>query len=166
MTLFHGAASNGKKVDTRTMRFRATLASVLTVILLSISSAASNCEIKCDLGSLAPSCHGSKAPLRAQHGSMPAMDVMTHDAAGESSVTETPTVVAQAATCRTHDCFQQPSLFVEQKIAVAQSPSSLGSVIPVELQFVPEPAVTEFLGRGPPPYRPSTPVSLRTTLRV
>lgn len=148
------------------MRFRATLASVLTVILLSISPAASNCEIECDLASLAPSCHGSKGAIRAQHGSMPAMAGMTHNAAAESSLAETPAVVAQAATCRTHDCFQQPSLFVEKTIAVAQSSSSLGSVIPVELLFVPEPSVTKFLGRGPPPYRPSTPVSLRTTLRV
>ena len=148
------------------MRFRATLAGFLTTIFLSVSSAASNCAIKCDLASLAPSCHGSGAPIRAQHDSMPAMAGMTHDAAAESAGTETPTVVAHSATCRIHDCVQQPSLLVERRLAVAQFPLTLGSVVTAGLEFVPEPAMTEFLGRAPPPYRQSTPVSLRTTLRV
>ena len=156
----------GTGMQITAMRLRATLASILTVILLSISSTALSCEIKCDFASLAPSCHGSRASLRAQHGSMPAMAGMTHDAVPESAGVKTPTVVAQDAPCRIHDCIQQPTSLVERRAAVALSPSIPGPVTPSGSRFVPEPALTELLGPGPPPCRPSTPVTLSTTLRV
>ena len=148
------------------MRFRATLASLLTVILLSVLSVTLSCEIKCDVATLTPSCHGSESVLQTQHDSMGDMPGMAQSSATSSSVAEVPVVVAQAPICRTHDCVQQPSLLVEQRVVIAHGPSMLEAVVPAGLHFVLEPTLTEFLGRGPPPYRPATPVSLRTTLRI
>ena len=164
MTLFHDAASNGQKVNTSSMRFRATLASLLTVILLSLAPFASKCEIQCDLASRGPSCHGSsvQAHGKQQMAGMAGMEQKAPPGLGD----QVPTLIAAAPACHTHACALQPAVFSEQKSVVAHVSVSAEAVFFDSLQFAPEPAIAGFSSRGPPSLRPATPVSLRTTLRV
>lgn len=146
------------------MQFRAALASLLTVILLSISAAASNCEIRCDLSSMGPSCHSSgKASI--QHQDMPPMGGMEHQVS-ESGGTGTSVLVAIQPACPTHACVQQPVLFDEQKAALVYLSQSVTAVMCDVVQFAPEPTIAGLSVRGPPIFRPATPITLRTTLRV
>lgn len=164
MILFHGAASKRQKADNRGMRLRATLASLLTAVLLSVSSAASNCEITCDLAKTSPSCHGSAVHghLLQQMAGMPGME---HKASSERG-NEGPALVATAPACPTHACTQQPAVFIEQKAAVAHVPLSTDAALLDSFQLLPEPLLTGLPSRGPPHFRPARPVSLSTTLRI
>jgi hypothetical protein len=67
------------------MRFRATLACLLAVILLSFSSFVSACDIHCDRASQAASCHSGMKhgphQTSAPMSSMPGMDTNSADEA-------------------------------------------------------------------------------------
>lgn len=144
------------------MRLRATLASLLTVILLSISPATSNCEIKCDIAKTQPSCHSSSVQAHRQMAGMPGME----QNASLDFQNEFSALIATAPVCRTHACAQQPAVFSEQKAVFANISVATEMVFSDFAQFAHEPVIATFYVRGPPHYRPSTPVSLRTTLRV
>ena len=146
------------------MRFRATLASLLTVILLSFAPLASKCEIQCDLAGMGPSCHDSsnKAHEMQQMAPMPGME---QKASPELSNHVSSILVALPA-CHTHVCVQQPAVFSQQKAVLAHVSISSQAGFFDLLQFAPEPANAGFSSRGPPDLRPATPVSLRTTLRI
>ena len=146
------------------MRFRATLASFLTVVLLSISSAASNCELKCDLAAMMPSCHSPVIQKHKQE-QMADMPGMEHKASPKLA-NKTKALVATAPTCSTHACAQQPAVFIEQKATVAHVSLSTEAALFDAFQFAPEPTLAGLSSRGPPHFRPATPVSLRTTLRL
>ncbi len=144
------------------MRFRATLASVLTVMMLSFSSFASNCEVRCDLKSVVGTCHG--APHTGQHDAMSAMAGMNH-AKAKPDTGAGPAFASPSADCRHHVCAQQPVLN-EQQAALTHIVVSVGLVPPVSLQFASDPVFEVSFARGPPPFSPATPVSLHTTLLI
>jgi hypothetical protein len=148
------------------MRFRATWASFLTAMLLFISSAASNCEIKCELTSSGPSCHAAAHTGRAQHEQMPAMSGMQHDSATGSSGSSTAMFFLHSAACQAHACAQQPAVLDEQRAAVSHVSRSVPAVSHDPSRFAPEPTLAGFAVRGPPSFRPATPVSGGTTLLV
>lgn len=147
------------------MRLRATWASLLTVMLLSLAPAASQCEIKCDLASMGPSCHSSRIQAQGTQQQMAGMPGMEQKASS-SVEDQIPTSVVNAPACHTHACAQQPAVFIEQKAAIAHVSVSTGAVFFEPLQFAPESANAGFSSRGPPLFQLATPVSFRTTLRV
>lgn len=146
------------------MQFRATLASVMTVILLSISSAASKCEIKCEFATAVQSCHGGGVQAQA-HEQMAGMPGMAPKASPEQGK-QTTALVATAPSCKAHACAQPPALFSEQKAVAAHVSLSTEAVFSSPLLFVPEPAMAGFSSRGPPNLQLATPITLHTTHQV
>ena len=146
------------KVDTVSMRFRATLTSFLTVILLSLSSVASACEIKCDLAKMGPSCHEA----RSTPGRMPKMAGMEQPQVSKDSAASAST----AHHCQHQVCATQPALLVERNGVIAYATPSVAAVIPHFLLLAPAALDRSIPVRGPPPFRTDSPVSLHTTLRV
>jgi hypothetical protein len=84
----------------------------------------------------------------------------------ESGGTGTSVLVAIQPACPTHACVQQPVLFDEQKAALVYLSQSVTAVMCDVVQFAPEPTIAGLSVRGPPIFRPATPITLRTTLRV
>lgn len=153
-------------MHTSCMRFRGILAGLLTALLLSLSTNASVCQVRCGLGSIAPSCH-TAAPHPQNHDTMPpmeGMDGMPHQDGARSSA-ETKAVLLANSACTTHVCSQLPAKVSELK-ALSHTLVSVAAVSHTTLQFPPEPSRTNLAPRGPPDLRQTTPVSLRTTLRV
>lgn len=151
------------------MRLRATLASFLTLILVSLPAVAANCEIKCGLAQALPSCHDrvqAKAGQQAQaQVQMAGMSGMAHRTASDQNSQALVSVV-NALDCKVHVCTQQPSFFSEQKAVVAHASVSTDAVLFDAFQVAPELLNTEVSPRGPPLLRPSTPITLHTTLRI
>ena len=141
------------------MRFRSTLASLLTVIMLFFSSFALNCEIRCDLKSGVGICHG--APHSGRQGTMHVMAGMDHPAAKPGLA-----FASQSQDCRHHVCAQQPVVMNEQQAALIHFTIGLGLIVPDSLPFISDATLGEFLVRGPPPFPLGTPVSLHTTLLI
>lgn len=138
------------------MRLRLTLTSVLTVTLLSLSSFASACEIKCDImSSPGKTCCETRGANQ-----MPAMAGMTpqHACCGRS-------VHFSTTSCHHETFANQPALLFKRGGIAAHSVASTvaapegSSVIPLELS-------APIAARGPPPFPPASPVSLHTTLLV
>ena len=168
-TIYRPYASKRRKVDTRSMRFRATLASLLTVMMLSLSPAAANCEIRCDLESAksaAPSCHEAAHQAEAQQETMPGMAGMEHHTAGDHIAADVSAIVWQLAHCAHHVCAQAPALLMERSAVVGHAPAGCAATCANPLGFASDPTIGSFFGRGPPPYRRATPVSLHTTLLI
>ncbi len=151
------------------MRLRATIASFLTLILVSLPAVAANCEIKCGLAQALSSCHDgvqAKAGQQAQaQERMADMPGMAHRTASDRNSQALVSVV-NALNCEVHVCAQQPSFFSEQKAVVAHASVSTDAVLFDAFQVAPELQHTEVSPRGPPLLRPSTPITLHTTLRV
>ena len=93
------------------------------------------------------------------------MPGMEHRASPQS-VNESEASVVLARGYPTHACAQQPVLLIEQKAAVAHVSVSTEAVAFDSFEFAPKPTTNELSSRGPPPFRPSTPISLHTSLRV
>ena len=161
---FTVAASNRARENTGAMRFRATLASLLTVFLLSFLFFASSCETRCDLESLAGSCHG--APQHAEQGAMPAMAGMMVHAVAERVTAANPAFTAGAAACAHHVCAQPPVAVNDQKAALINAPLAIGLRAFDSLLISSDPALALSSVRGPPLYRRATPVALHTTLLI
>jgi hypothetical protein len=159
-------ASKRLRVDTIYMRFRATLASLLAVILLSLSPLSSACQIHCDRASQGASCHSTAAHSSPQSSnSMPAMPGM-----GESQVAEAnpgfPVVSGAAQSCFHHVCAQQPVLL--KSAPQAFTSLDLSHQVPLLYSLPQAYAVPSGIVpvRGPPPIQRASPVSLHTTLRT
>ena len=148
---------NLERVDTVSMRFRATFTSLLTVLLLSLSSVASACEIKCDLARVGPSCHEA----RATEGQMQAMAGMDRQASAHSAV-----LVSAPRSCQHRVCANQPALLGERNGFIPHFAPSMAAVLPAFLSFAPAAVDLSIPVRGPPSFRADSPVSLHTTLRV
>ena len=148
------------------MRFRATLASLLAVILLSFSSLASACEIHCDRASQGASCHSAAA--HSSHQSTNSMSAMP--GMGGSQVAEAipgfPVVSGATQSCLHHICAQQPVLLESE--AQAFTSLYLSHQVPLLYSMPQEYAVPSGIVpvRGPPPIQRASPVSLHTTLRT
>lgn len=119
------------------MRFRATLASLLTVMLLSLAPFASGCEIKCDMASMGNGCRGSSV---SAHGNQ----TMAGMAGMEQKISPEPgdqdqSLVAAAPACHTHVCAQQPAVFSEQRSVVAHVSMTVEAVCLQMFQVASEP---------------------------
>ncbi len=159
-------ASKRLRVDTIYMRFRATLASLLAVILLSLSPLSSACQINCDRATQEASCHSGAA--HSSHQSIKSMSAMP--GMRESQVDEAmpgfPVVLGAAQRCFHHICAQQPVLFKSD--AHAFTSVDLSHQVPLLYSMPQEDAVPSGIVpvRGPPPIQRASPVSLHTTLRT
>lgn len=145
------------------MRFRRTLASLLTVMLLSFSSFASDCEIRCDLKSIAGSCHA--AAHSGQQGTMSAMAGMVHSAAKQDKAASA-VFASQPNACEHHVCAQPLVVLDLHKTALSIDSSHVGLALANPLLFASDPTFAFSLVRGPPLLTRSTPVSLHTTLLI
>lgn len=159
-------ASKRLRLDTISMRFRATLASLLAVILLSFSPVASACEIHCDRASQGASCHSGTAHSSHQtDNSMSAMPGMGESPVAEA-IQDVPVVSGAAQSCLHHICAQQPVLLKSDTKALTNL--NLSHQVPL-LYSIPQeyaaPSGTVPV-RGPPPIQRASPVSLHTTLRT
>jgi hypothetical protein len=144
------------------MRFRATLASLLTVIFLSFSSFASNCETRCSLQHVAAGCHDSLNS--GQPGIMPAMAGMAHSA--KPRLAAAPAIASQHEHCRAHVCAQQPVLITNQQAELRHTTVSVGLIVRDVALSLSGPTLGESAVRGPPAFQTGTPVSLHTTLVI
>ena len=145
------------------MRFRRTLAGLLTVMVLSFSPFASRCEIRCNLKSVAGSCHGSSHGR--QQGIMSAMAGMDHSAAKPGTAASA-VFASQPEACKHHVCVQPLVALHPHMATLSIVPINVGLVSPDPLQFASE-RTTELISvRGPPSFRRATPVSLHTTLLI
>lgn len=148
------------------MRFRATLASLLTVMLLSFSCLASTCEIKCDLKSVLPGCDGTSMHAEKQHHPMPAMAGMDRHSPSEVVTPSSEALASSSQSCAHHVCAQSPALLSEQKAVIAHVLISAGGPVSEPPAVSSQEAIGAQLVRGPPPFRLATPVSLHTTLLI
>lgn len=145
------------------MKFRATWAGVLTAIMLCVSSAASSCEAKCNLGGLRPACH-SDAAKAAQAADMDSG--MCHGSARSRSDAAPAYSVSRLSSCSHHVCAEQPATLTDQRSPVTHLLllAAAGSVSAQKIE--PEPLARSFAGRGPPPYHPPSLVDLHIIQRV
>ena len=154
-------------VEPGPMRLRETLASLLTMLLLSLSIAASNCEVTCELSAARSTCHSAQHFTPSQHSPMPDMAGMKQNPAFHSGVSSArnPELVSPLRACVRHTCSQQPALPVKHQ-ATTRVPARIESSTPQASQDVPEVIPGSLSSRGPPQFRPETPVDLHTTLLV
>src|ERR1700731_3062104 len=109
------------------MRFRATLASLLPALLLSLSFMSSACESQCELKTLMPSCHALSAkrhlPDEQNMPAMPGMDAgstpQNVSAAGDAAV------LPVSPECEHHVCSQQALLLSDENGGLARPSSSV-----------------------------------------
>ncbi len=158
------SASKSRKVHTGLMKFRSTWAGVLTAIMLFVSSAASSCEAKCDIGGLRPACHSDAASPQAHEAHMGSG--MCHGTATSESGTASALTVSLSSPCSHHVCAQQPATLTDQRSAIAHVPVLSGVAHLNAQHFESDALVSSFTSRGPPFYRPSSPVDLHTIQRV
>ncbi len=152
-----------RRVHTGGMRFRGILGGLLAALLLSLSTTASICQVRCALGSMAPSCH-EVVPQAQNHQPMPPMEGMPQEG-GASAPRQTKAVSLANAACANHVCSQL-SAKVSELTALDHTQVMVAVVSQTTLQFSAEPSHTKPPSRDPPDLRETTPVSLRTTLRV
>ncbi len=157
------SASKSRKVHTGLMKFRTAWAGVLTAVMLFVSSAASPCEARCDLGGLRPVCHsvaaspqGPKAPMSSGmcHGN-------PRPENGARAL-----AISWSSPCSHHICAQQPATLTNPHAAIAPvlilSRVAHGNAQHFEADLL----VGTSANRGPPFFRPPSPVDLHITLRV
>ncbi len=149
-------ASKGERVDTGSVGLRATLTSLLTLVLLALSSVACACEIKCDMSMSGSSC-GETQGLKQDMAAVASMKLQ-HACCGRSINFSTP-------SCHHEASANQPALLNERVNASYSNAST--AVVVSAVSLVEGTALTASIPvRGPPRFRPASPVSLHTTLRV
>ena len=161
-------------MDTVFMKLRATLVGILTAILLSLSSAASACELRCDLARVGAPCHGQAFASPEQHGpamssEMPGMAMTSmqqkHEAAALRVSGDAARVVSPDA-CKHAVCSEKPLLLKDETTLLLQKTLSYQVVALVAALLWPKALSAFFAARGAPPLPPHTLVSLHTALRV
>jgi len=143
-------------------------ASMLTVMLLSISFVASACEVQCDLKAVGPDCHiaSHQAPSQPKQ-QMPPMAGMDHSATPENVTTAIePTIAVMSQACDHQVCAQDPALLGNEKATVAYAAPHFQTVVLIASILMPTVSRESFLVCGSPPLRSSSPIALHTTLRV
>lgn len=151
------------------MRFRATIASLLTVILLSFSFVASACETRCDLKSVLPSCHSgsqnAQAHAQPTMASMPSMEHTEANSTGQATIHLA--VVQVSQVCEHSVCVQQPALLSnDNAVALTHLLPSFVAVAYVAAWMMDAPEMAWRPVVGSTLARSSSPVALHTTLRV
>jgi hypothetical protein len=158
------SACKSRKVHTGLMKFRGTWAGVLTAMMLFVSSAAASCEVKCDIGGLLHGCHSEAASRQANDAHT--TSGMCHGMAGSESGADSALAVSSSSLCSHHVCAQQPATLTDQRSVLAHVPVLSGVVHWNVQHFEFELLASSFAGRGPPHFRPSSPVELHTIQRV
>ena len=160
-------------VDTVFMKFRATLAGLLAAVLLSLSSAASACELRCDLARVGAPCRGKASASPQEEGQtmaseMPGMTMAaTQQKHGPAmGISEHATMLSLPDACDHPVCSETPLLAQDERTQLTQLTLSYQVVtLIVTLLWSKPPSALAFV-RGAPPLPTPTPVSLHTTLRV
>ncbi|MHB1698624.1 MAG: hypothetical protein ACYCSN_00575 [Acidobacteriaceae bacterium] len=143
------------------MGFRATVASLLAVVVFAIASLASVCEIQCDLKEIGATC--SHKGLLEQR---------SHDANAVRSIPGMQkAVVAQAvqaisSECDHEECAQPPALTTRQNAVAVIMVPSYHAVVLLAAMMMHADRKDVFLVQGSPPREYSSPVTLHTILRV
>lgn len=154
-------------VSYRFMHFRAILACLLTVILLSYPCAALACELRCGTASIRSGCHESghlrmqKAPAMSSE-----MPNMQGSSLGRSASTAGEDVLFASTSCVRHLCLRQyVSLNKDSYRSIDRSISHQATPLRV---FPRMPATSKELlsAKSAPHLRTPSPVLLHTALRV
>ncbi|MDQ2834944.1 MAG: hypothetical protein M3Y50_14630 [Acidobacteriota bacterium] len=140
------------------MRMRATLTGLLTVILLSLSSIPSVCEVGCSLTQGKPDCHHSQ-PADVQMSAMAGMQAHT-------SCCGTATSASTSAACEHQACVTQPALTSERFHFIAPVAPTLTLALADIGKLQPLLLERSTPVRGPPRFPKHSPVSLHTTQLV
>lgn len=148
------------------MRLRATWATLLTVMMLSLSVVASACEIQCGLKSASPGCHGRSRQSPSQQGKeMPAMADMGHAAIDDAAASH-PAIVVQPPACSHRLCMQEPAFSTNRDELAVHAICSVQVAALIEATVIPAVPGRSHSVPGAPHLRISCPVALHTTLRV
>lgn len=148
------------------MRLRTILASLMAVVLLSLSCAASACAVNCDAMGISHTCsHTPRANAQADssHSSMSGMQHCSMKMQRDSQ--ETVHLKLQTAACSHHVCAEQPVILTDETGAAAhpiqlnQTATPLSSVITADL------IETSRISETPPLRSPSL-IALQSTLRI
>jgi hypothetical protein len=151
------------------MKLRAALASLLAFILLSFCSAASACQLRCDMENAGHPCHGgSNSASHRERSGTQQMDGVQHCVMTEAS----PSVHAPLLLCQSNEpcqhqlCNDLPAQLMDQGETAAR-------LIPIQpamttLVEVRQPAhALQSSSFATPPQRTTSAVSLQTTtLRI
>jgi hypothetical protein len=148
---------NRKRGDTDLMRFRATLTSLLAVVILSLSSVASACDVNCDRSLSRSRCPDAQGGNQ-QTASMAAM--RSPHACCEGPIN------SSALSCRQQPVASQPALLFDPVDVAVQPNGNTAAVIPVPSLVVALALNASSPLRGPPRFRPCSPVFFLTPLRV
>lgn len=140
------------------MRFRAILAGLVAVLLLSISCVANACEISCNVKAFGPGCHtSSNATTSPAMAGMPdrGMDVSVHSARVQAN-----------DLCKHSVCEQQAQAVASDKTVLhARSLAKLQALISV-LVFPVSGLHVRIESANTAPQRAPLLVALQTALRV
>lgn len=151
------------------MHMKRTLAAVLTVLLLSLSGTSSMCQLNCRLHM-----HMAERPSAPDSSDKTHDDSSNADMAGmgdcgmqKASANSSAVLRGITAHCQHQACTVQPAIPNEQHTSSAIG--SIGStpyVVPDMPSFMESALMQAVPVRGPPPFRPLSPIGLHTTLRV
>jgi len=156
------------------MRFRAGLASLLAVILLSLSSIASACEIRCDLIGISTPCHGGALPTEGHRAEMNApvmagmpMAGMQPDPLSQNHRSHPGSMLLKKpALCLHQGCTQQPVLVSGKNTWTEQMSLDQRTSVVAGLVFSHPASSTSVDPQQRPHLLPASPVSRHTTLRI
>jgi hypothetical protein len=146
------------------MRFQATWAGVLTVVMLLFSPAASICEAQCSLGRLRPACHSEGAGTRSPEADM--VSGMCHGRARSERGAAQSLAVLWSSPCCHRVCVPQPATLTPQRSVTVPDPLLSELVHANVKHLAPEPFVTGITLRWLPSFRPPSTVDLHTIQRV
>ncbi len=161
------------------MRFRAALASLLAVILLSLSTFASACEIRCDLIGISIPCHGGALATEGHRAerNAPVMDRMSIPGMPMAGMQQAPLsqnhrshsgsmLLEKPALCLHQGCTEQPVLVSGKNAWTEQMSFSQRTAVVAGLVFLHPGSSTSVDPQQRPHLLPASPVSRHTTLRI
>jgi len=152
------------------MRFRAAISTVMSVVLLVSSCVALGCQISCDLKMYGSSCHHAGAFHAAHRQADHQMTGMRHcgmESAGSSAVQSLTCGVVYANSCTHFACEQQPQNFTTGSDGIATQ--FMATQPGVLVAFPTSPVAdrpSQWQAHETPPFRAPLLVSLQSIIRV
>lgn len=144
------------------MRLRATLATLLTFVLMSTSCFASACHLACSLKISGPTCHPSDSSMMGNPRSHEC-PMHPHRASDRATATD----VKSPETCSSPACAQQAqAIEADQSESSAPMAWTLTAVVAPLISLPTQTYAIEHRLPETPPLRPPVLVSLQTTLRI
>ena len=139
------------------MRLGATWTNLFTLMLLSLSSVASACDIRCDMAVADAGCTQTQSVDQP----VPAMaSMVSHQACCQR------TVSLSLPSCHHGASAHQPALLSEPIRIAAHATDNPAAVGPGHVPIASLDATAPTPVRGPPRFRTVSPISLHTILRV